>query len=1229
MFKSNRWLGRLTTLGMAAGLFGIRACASQVLFTDTFDGTSIDTAKWRVDGRPFESGTSDITAVEGGGMLTFSGTVTGNYWPGTALATIPTFKASIETNLVCSVDRVYDMSTGTASRSALWITDATRSHYVLFAEVYKEGGWRYNRKIGLSDDVPLGSGVNINAFDGGTFDDGQLHQMKAVANGKSVKLYLDGIFGAEVAFPFSEGIVFQVGSYGRASTDVANDAYDNFLVEAVETAFFSTESLTMRSNETVSNLTVKIPSGLNATTPVQVQVVSSAPTVAAPVGAVAGTLTLTFAAGAPTTQSFAVKATGVGEARITMVGDGTFSIDNSIGVIVLPPTGVLMQDDFSASAIDTAKWQIDPTGFEVGAGTFTVTQPNGTLVVNGALDVANYWGGTRLKTAQGFVATREQNLVLEVDRVSVEEVGSAARTGLMIANADRSQFVYVSHNTDEGGWMMNYNPGLATGGGTLIPAWNTTLNNNGNHHIKVVADGEGVDVYVDNILGGRYTFAVKSGIYMELATFSRIMGDTVKAVYDNARVSAVLPSITVFPNDITGTVGQTGLVVSVSVPRLLTMDNPAQVVITSRNSAVAGAEGSVAGVLTLDFPAGGPTNKTFTVNLTGPGSTTLDITNVQGIAVANGVKITAAPKLDTLFVDDFSGAAIDSAKWISGPDRLETLGTNTNPSVTLVGGAVKMTATSGGMSDAANIWWGGISLKTADAFTATAAKPLTFEMDRVSHVESGAADRTAFFIFDLSGASFVMFAENPMEGGWTYNTSGSSFRVGTNMSPLDDPKYNDHGNHHVKLLANGVTVKFYLDGVLGAEVPFAVLQGIRFGFGVYSRSNPDTITGTFDNVKIQGPMPALVVEPASLMLEAGQANPVVKVTIPRILNETNAVHVTVTSANPAVAIPVGATGGVLTLNFAAGGAATQTFEVVRVGKGTTTFSITESTGTSAGTTIAVASVAVPVTLFADNFDSGVLDTNAWVTSMAPFETGAVDATATIVNGQFEFAATCTGNYWGGIAIDNTNTYKASVADPLIFEVDRVLLSGSGTGLRTGVWIKDATGTNYILFSDLTESALGWNYNRKIGQTGDNPTGGGTDVVAFNGGTFDDAGLHHIKLMANGSTVKIYLDGVFGAEVAFPFSQGIQFAVGVYTRAAGDIVTGDFDNVKITGSLPNLTAGQLTAARQGTDISISWTGAGTLQWADTITGTWTDVTAPTNPLVVPKASQGSQKFYRLR
>ena len=60
------------------------------------------------------------------------------------------------------------------------------------------------------------------------------------------------------------------------------------------------------------------------------------------------------------------------------------------------------------------------------------------------------------------------------------------------------------------------------------------------------------------------------------------------------------------------------------------------------------------------------------------------------------------------------------------------------------------------------------------------------------------------------------------------------------------------------------------------------------------------------------------------------------------------------------------------------------------------------------------------------------------------------------------------------------------------------------------------------------------------------------------------------------------------------------------------------------SLPILTAGL-----QGTNLMVSWTGAGTLQSAASLTGLWQDVAGATNPLVIPAASQLQQRFYRLR
>ncbi|MCL5097962.1 MAG: hypothetical protein M1608_10640, partial [Candidatus Omnitrophica bacterium] len=56
-------------------------------------------------------------------------------------------------------------------------------------------------------------------------------------------------------------------------------------------------------------------------------------------------------------------------------------------------------------------------------------------------------------------------------------------------------------------------------------------------------------------------------------------------------------------------------------------------------------------------------------------------------------------------------------------------------------------------------------------------------------------------------------------------------------------------------------------------------------------------------------------------------------------------------------------------------------------------------------------------------------------------------------------------------------------------------------------------------------------------------------------------------------------------------------------------------------------GPLSISMQANQVAISWTGAGTLQSADAVTGPWSDVTDASSPYLV--SPSGNQKFYRLR
>ena len=573
-----------------------------------------------------------------------------------------TFKASPETNLVFKVDRVSEGGVGTATRSAIWITDTNRQHFVFFGDNRGEGNWRYNRKIGAAGDNPTGSGAAIPAFSGATFTDLGLHTIKAVVNGQSVKLYLDDVFGAEVAFPFSQGIVFEIGSYARAVNDVASSTFANASITAAQTTMFTGKNGIIQNTaqvlmgQTSTNISVKIPTGQNATQPFVVRVTSSNPAIAAPVGAVGDTLTLTFPAAGPTIQEVPIRAFKNGGVTITLQNDAGVLVGNQLALLVPYSTaGVLAQDDFAGATYDTTKWQLNNQGFEAGVGAMTVTTSGGQLKMSGGLD-QQYWGGVSLKTVQDYIATKDLPLVFEMDRVSLAYTGTAGRSGVFITTADRSRYVFFGQNYGENGWEVNVNPGNPTGGGTTIGAF-SSLNNGNSHHLKVIADSSTVEVYLDGIYGGRYDFAAATGIFFEVGTYARAVGDTVQAAFDNVKISTEYSPVTAAPAAIVTAMNQSGQEVTVSVSPSMLLAAPATVTVTSRDPAVAIPTGAVGGKITLTFPAGGSATQTFTVTPVGVGTTTFDLTNTQGAAVANNVGVTVTEPLFTLLSDDFAGTS--------------------------------------------------------------------------------------------------------------------------------------------------------------------------------------------------------------------------------------------------------------------------------------------------------------------------------------------------------------------------------------------------------------------------------------------------------------------------------------------------------------------------------------------------------------------------------------------
>ena len=553
--------------------------------------------------------------------------------------------------------------------------------------------------------------------------------------------------------------------------------------------------------------------------------------------------------------------------------------------------------------------------------------------------------------------------------------------------------------------------------------------------------------------------------------------------------------------------------------------------------------------------------------------------------------------------------------------------------VAISNGAANIKVVSGGEGEGAGLWWGGMALATKQEFSASPTAPVSFEIDRLAAVGTGAERRSAILIADATRTNWVMFSDDDLNGGWVVDLSSGTLRqVNTGIAAFADSKFRDGGKHRMKLLANGSTVKLYLDGVFGVEVPFVLQRGIIFEFGAYARSYPDSIVATFDNALVTGPVPAIYSTPGSVTFEADQTtNEVVSLSVPVQLHQTNTAHLVVTSSNPAVAIPAGGTAGSLTLTFTPGGPDTQTFQVARVGSGIATFTFSNDVGVSSTNNLQViVQTAQPKVLVADNFESGSLAGRWTVDSAYRFETSwasAADASSTFNGGMLELNLLVTSNYWPGIQLTTTSNFQASLVDPVSFEMDRVVHSGAGTGTRSGVFIY--AGTNYVWFGDDVESGINWGYNWEIGTDTDKPTGSAIPISAFGGDEYRDGGNHHMKLVANGETVSLYLDGVFGTQVPFPFSKSLKFAIMAAGRAEGDTLLVDLDNVVISGSDKIIARAQMTVARQNGDVVVSWTESGTLQQADTLTGTWADIPTATSPYVIPANALAAQKFYRLK
>ncbi len=518
----------------------------QVLFEDDFESGEIDEAKWRVDRRPFETGDGEYEAMVVDGQLVIEGEGTRNWWGGFALATVPTFTASVDDPLVLEVDRVLherrdNTATGagenSSTRTSLWITDASRENYVFFSHNSNEGGWTYNKRVGDPDDNATNTGISIAEFDGLDGDFGE-HTMGMVADGENVLLLLDGIEGPLVRFPFSEGIVIEIGVYARRGqgaqpTDMVRGVFDNVIVTgATEQCVALTPPFTQTLEGETPELTLQIPP--EAPRPTTVTITSSDPGVAAIAGSADGVATIEFAAGDPAFRTLELAIGGPGFVELTLGGDLEACADEPIDVFV---ASVLVEADFDDGAIP---WSEDDEPFEDGEADFAAEAVDGAvrLVADG---FASFWGGGALISDETFHPSLEQPVTFQVDQTLTSASVGGFRAGVWVLDCERSDWIFFSFlRGGNGDWVVNSStdedwPPL--GEGTDLAAYNCCTFDalDVARRVELVANGETVSVIMDGVKGGEASFEVDT-VRFGIGVYALGEFDRADATFDNLRV---------------------------------------------------------------------------------------------------------------------------------------------------------------------------------------------------------------------------------------------------------------------------------------------------------------------------------------------------------------------------------------------------------------------------------------------------------------------------------------------------------------------------------------------------------------------------------------------------------------------------------------------------------------------------------------------------------------------
>lgn len=1155
-----------------------------VLFTENWDFAAaseaeLDPARWVVDNGCFGDGIyspcfGNFTfGVWADGTLNFEGS-NGNqgYWAGYALRSVPTFTASADKVLIVETKRIshtHTVQSSSATRTGLWLIAPDKSKWLLYADNFGESDWGYNPYSGTASDYPVNNPANVGYNLGtlnGTFAS-VLHNevdLRVVANGTSASMYMRDpyaaeptwVFGANVPLNFAENIAVGLGVYTRAPQtatlqgDYVKASFGPVTVTQMDSLYFGKDSLLLESGSS-SDITLNVAA---SSTPCTVTLTSSNPQIAIPTGAPGGTATINFAAG-ETQKTVSVTSVGEGLAKFTLTAPETIWVNNYLAVTVPAAAGVKLEENFDT--LDSNLWEISTKGYEYRsypAADVTVDffgAKDGQLVAENMVASVNYWGGRSVVSKGTFLGSTTTSLKVTADlSYMTHEAGVSTCANLVLRNADSTKFFALRCNRGEGGWQYNTAVGSA---GTKPGAW-SALNDGNAHEMQLVYNGKTMTMYVDGISGGSVNWVCDDPMYVELGMYAREVGAKGSGAYDRVIVENVqnqLPKASVSPATVYA-YPQFDNLVAVTVPEYATMSGNVELTLTSSNPDVAAPE-----TQTITFLKDGEPTQYVNILALGAGTAKIDFTTTAGAEwlVVPSVTVNAYEATGLLASDNFEGPALNTKLWeqVSRPGTATATPKDVNFWIEeneLLGYFACLT------EDHAVV-----TQQIKDQFFPTAESPVIIEYTQgpLGGVGSVVVALGAVVNLNNNTACAFGFSRGDITGWNAY--PDYAFTTDARPGAYRTDRFLDNGYHKVRLVHNGSVVRYYLDDVYGGSMASAT-DCITFALGGDAYKINNNVEFSFSDVKVYG-VATIAVDDTPLNLINGSDT--LEITVPNAVL-SQGTTLTLTIEDPTIASFD--TGTVKTLVLGPTSSAEQVVTVNKLKAGRTFIALENDKDIlMTADTVTVLAANPGTLLFEDLFMGTEISATDWLREDKSWEStnpsAAGDLTVTPSWGVM-LDYTLTANYWGGTAFWTQKSYKASKIDPLAFVVDREQFSyGEGaTGARCAILVRSSDGTKWIQIADASDTVgyMGWVYNHYV----DKPTGAGVQMAALNA-LFADRGKHTVKLVADGQTVKVYVDDILGATLNFPVKEDIQFGFGIYTRAIPDAASAYFMSAKIYGA----------------------------------------------------------------